>query len=157
MSERFFDAFEIGEQFTSGERTVTEKDIVQFAEVSGDRHPLHLDEAYAKRTRFGSRIAHGLLGLSMASGLWLQLGLLGKNLIAFLDLEWKFLAPVYIGDRLRVAVSVVGKKETRREDQGILLLAAIFLNQKNEPIQEGKWTLLVRRKSYGTASNINHP
>lgn len=147
MKERFFDDFKIGEQFTSEERTVTEKEIVEFAELSGDRHPLHLDEAYAKTTRFGGRIAHGLLGLSIASGLWVQLGLLDKNLIAFLSLAWKFLAPIQIGDRVHVTVSVVGKKKTRQENQGILLLAAVFLNQKNEPVQKGKWTLLVRREA----------
>jgi acyl dehydratase len=146
VKERFFDDFKIGEQFTSEERTVTEKEIVEFAELSGDRHPLHLDEAYAKTTRFGGRIAHGLLGLSIASGLWVQLGLLDKNLIAFLSLAWKFLAPIQIGDRVHVTVSVVGKKKTRQENQGILLLAAVFLNQKNEPVQKGKWTLLVRRE-----------
>jgi acyl dehydratase len=147
VKERFFDDFKIGEQFTSEERTVTEKEIVEFAELSGDRHPLHLDEAYAKTTRFGGRIAHGLLGLSIASGLWVQLGLLDKNLIAFLSLAWKFLAPIQIGDRVHVTVSVVGKKKTRQENQGILLLAAVFLNQKNEPVQKGKWTLLVRREA----------
>lgn len=143
MSGRFFDAFKIGERFTSGERTVTEAEIAQFAELSGDRHSLHLDEAYAKTTRFGGRIAHGLLGLSIASGLWVQLGLLENNLIAFLELEWKFLAPVYIGDRVHVVVSVVEKKETRRKDQGIILFAAALLNQENEPVQQGEWKILV--------------
>jgi 3-hydroxybutyryl-CoA dehydratase len=147
VSERSFDDFEVGEEFTSGGRTVTEKDLVEFSELSGDRHPLHLDDAYAKSTRFGGRIAHGLLGLSIASGLWVQLGLLGKNVIAFLGLEWKFLGPVYVGDRVHVVVSVVEKKETRRKDQGILLFAATLLNQENEPVQEGKWTLLVNKRA----------
>lgn len=145
MSGRFFDDFEIGERFTSGERVVTAVEIAQFAELSGDRHALHLDEAYAKTTRFGGRIAHGLLGLSIASGLWVQLGFLENHLIAFLGLEWKFVAPVYIGDRLHVAVSVVEKKESRRDDQGVIVFAAVLLNQKDEPVQEGKWTLLVQR------------
>lgn len=149
MNGRFFESFEIGERFTSKERTVTEEDIVRFSELSGDRHPLHLDEAYAKTTRFGGRIAHGLLGLSIASGLWVELGILENNLIAFLELEWTFVAPVYIGDRVRVVVSLVEKRETRREDQGILRFAATLFNQKNEPVQEGRWTLLVRKERGG--------
>jgi len=149
VSGRFFDAFEIGERFTSGERTVTEADIARFAEVSGDRHSLHLDEAYAKTTRFGGRIAHGLLGLSVASGLWVQLGLLDETLIAFSGLEWKFLAPVHIGDRVHVVVSVVEKKETRLADQGIILFDATLLNQKDEPVQQGLWNLLIRKNSEG--------
>jgi acyl dehydratase len=149
VTGRFFESFEIGERFTSGERTVTEEDIVHFSDLSGDRHSLHLDEAYAKTTRFGGRIAHGLLGLSIASGLWVQLGILENNLIAFLGLEWKFVAPVYIGDRVRVVVSLMEKKEARREDQGILLFAATLFNQKDEPAQEGTWTVLVRKERPG--------
>lgn len=147
MSGRFFEDFQVGERFTSGERTLTEEDIVSFADLSGDRHALHLDEEYAKTGPFGGRVAHGLLGLSLASGLWVQLGLLDKTIIAFLGLEWKFLAPVRIGDRVRVVVSMLEKKETRRSDRGVIRLAAALLNQKDEAVQEGTWTMLVRRRA----------
>ncbi len=146
MSGRFFDDFEIGERFTTAERIITEKDIVQFADVSGDHSPLHLDETYAKTTIFGGRIAHGLLGMSVASGLWIQLGLLEKRILALLGVEWKFLAPVRISDRLYAVVSVIEKKETRQTDRGIILFGATLLNQKKESVQEGTWTVLIRRR-----------
>ena len=146
MSGRCFEDFQVGERFTTEEREITEQDIVQFAGLTGDRTALHFDEDAAKAAGFGGRIAHGLLGLSIASGLWVQLGLLEKTIIAFLGLEWKFIAPVRIGDPLHVAVSVIEKKETRRPDRGIIRFGATFLNQKEEAVQEGTWTLLIRRK-----------
>ena len=146
MSGRFFEDFEVGGRFTSGERTLAEADILRFADLSGDRSALHLDEAYAQTTLFSGRIAHGLLGLSIASGLWVQLGLLEKTIIAFLGLEWKFLAPVRIGDRVHVVVSVTEKNETRRPDRGIVRFSAALLNQKHEPVQEGAWTILIRKR-----------
>lgn len=146
MIGRLFEDFEVGSQFTTEGRTVTEADLDRFAELSGDRHRLHLDEAYARMTPFGGRIAHGLLGLSIASGLWVRLGLLGESLIAFLGLEWKFVAPVRIGDTVRAVVAVKEKKESQRPDRGILFLEAALLNQKNETVQEGRWTLLVKRR-----------
>jgi acyl dehydratase len=146
MSGRYFEDFEIGERFTTEEREITERDIVQFADLTGDRNALHLDAAYAKTTEFGERIAHGLLGLSIASGLWVQLGLLEKTIIAFLGLEWKFIAPVRIGDRVHVILSVIEKKETKRADRGIIRFGAIFLSKDKEAVQEGVWTLLIQRK-----------
>ena len=146
MTSRFFEDFEVGEQFTTAARTLTEADLVRFAELSGDHHRLHLDEAYAKATPFGGRIAHGLLGLSIASGLWVGLGLLEESIIAFLGLEWKFVAPIHIGDAVRAEVTVREKKETRRSDRGIVVFEVRVLDQQNDPVQEGSWTLLVRRK-----------
>lgn len=146
MSGRYFEEFQVGERLTTEAREITERDIVQFAELTGDKNALHLDEAYAETTEFGGRIAHGLLGLSIASGLWVQLGLLERTIIAFLGLEWKFVAPVRIGDRLHVILSVLEKKETKRADRGIIRFGAIFLNQKKEAVQEGIWTVLIERK-----------
>lgn len=143
---RFFDDFEVGETFTTEARTITEDDIVRFADLSGDRHRLHLDEDYAEKTPFGGRIAHGLLGLSIASGLWVWLGLLEESVIAFLGLEWKFVASVRIDDTVRIAVTVKEKRGSRQSDRGILTLKAVVLNQNDEPVQEGTWTLLVTRR-----------
>ncbi|WDT74191.1 MAG: MaoC/PaaZ C-terminal domain-containing protein [Candidatus Manganitrophus sp.] len=152
MTRRFFDDFEVGERFTTETRTITENDIVQFADLSGDHHRLHLDEAYAKKTPFGGRIAHGLLGLSIASGLWVGLGLLEESIIAFLGLEWKFVAPVRIGDAVNVDVIVKEKRASRQPDRGILTLEAAVLNQRNETVQEGSWTLLLKRRQQKRSS-----
>lgn len=146
MTGRFFDDFNVGEQFTTAARTITEAEIVRFADLTGDRHRLHLDEGYAKTTPFGERIAHGMLGLSIASGLWVQLGLLEESIIAFLGLEWTFVAPVRIGDAIRVQVTVKEKRESREPKRGILLLNAAVLNQNDETVQKGRWTLLVKRR-----------
>lgn len=146
MTSRFFDDFEAGEQFATEARTVTEADIVQFADLSGDRHRLHLDEAYAKQTPFGGRIAQGLLGLSIASGLWVRLGLLEESVIAFLGLEWKFVAPVRIGDAVHTVVTVKEKRASRQPDRGVVTLEAAVLNQRDKTVQEGSWTLLVKRR-----------
>lgn len=146
MSARMFEDFQIGERFTTEEREITERDIVHFAELTGDRNALHLDESYAKSAGFGGRIPHGLLGLSVASGLWIQLGLLEKTIIAFLGLEWNFVAPIRIGEPLHVAVSVIDKKESSLPDRGIIKFSARFLNQKDEPVQEGTWTIMIRKK-----------
>ena len=146
MISRFFDDFEVGEKFTTEARALTEADIVRFADLTGDHHRLHLDEAYAKRTLFGGPIAHGLLGLSIASGLWVQLGLLEESIIAFLGLEWKFVAPVRIGDAIRAAITVREKKATRQPDRGAVILGVSVFNQNEEAVQEGSWTLLVKRR-----------
>src|SRR4051794_6074204 len=69
MPDRYFEEFEIGQKWITRGRTVTEADIVNFAGVSSDFFPLHMDQDYASKTRFGQRIAHGYLVLSMASGM----------------------------------------------------------------------------------------
>ena len=80
-------------------RTVTETDIVQFAGLSGDFNPMHTDATYAAKTQFGERVAHGLLGLAIASGLSYQLGFLDGTVLAFTGLEGKFRAPIVIATR----------------------------------------------------------
>lgn len=146
MTGRFFDDFERGEQFTTEARTIAEADLVRFADLSGDHHRLHLDEAYAKTTPFGGRIAHGMLGLSIASGLWVRLGLLEESILAFLGLEWTFVAPVRIGDSVCVVITVKEKKASRQPDRGVITLRAVVQNQNGETVQEGSWTLLVKRR-----------
>lgn len=146
MTSRFFDDFERGEKFTTDSRTITEADLVRFADLSGDRHRLHLDETYAKQSLFGGRIAHGLLGLSIASGLWVRLGLLEESILAFLGLEWKFVAPVRIEDAVHTVVTVKEKRASRPPDRGVLILDVAVLNQRDETVQEGIWTLLVKAR-----------
>ena len=143
---RYFEDFEIGDEVISPGRTVTEADIVAFAALTGDYNPLHCDAEYAKGTIFGERIAHGLLGLSIASGQVERLGFIAGTVEAFLGLEWKFRGPIKIGDTIHTEAKVARKKEMRRLGGGIVVLDVAIVNQKGEAVQKGQWTVLIKSK-----------
>ena len=149
MQGRFFEEFSIGEQFTTRARTVTEADIVTFAGLSGDFNPLHTDKEFARNTPFGERIAHGLLGVSIQSGLSQGLGITEGTTIAFLSLTWNFKAPILIGDTIHVVQAVQEKRETKKPDRGIIVFSVQVINQKGEVVQEGTKTMMIRRKAGG--------
>ena len=140
---RYFDEIQIGEEYESPGRTVTEADIVLFAGLSGDYNILHTDAEFMKTSIFGERIAHGLLGLSMQSGL-LTRAMQPYATIAFGGLRWKFKAPIKIGDTISVHARVIGKKETK-PDRGIVTLERTVLNQRGEVVQLGETDLIVER------------
>lgn len=143
----FYEEFEIGRMFTTRSRTVTEVDIVQFAQFSWDTNPLHTDAEFASKTIFGERIAHGMLGLVISSGLSQSLGILDGTIVAFIELKWKFAAPVKIGDTLHVVQTVSEKRETKKPDRGIIVLSAKLINQRGETVQEGTRTMMVKRRT----------
>jgi acyl dehydratase len=148
MSEpesRYFDEIQVGEEYFSPGRTVTETDIVIFAGLSGDYNVLHTDAEFMKSSIFGERIAHGLLGLSISSGL-LSRGMPPLAIIAFLEIRWKFKGPIKIGDTIKVRAKVVQKKETSKPDRGIITVQRQILNQRGEVVQEGETELMVTRK-----------
>ena len=146
---RYWEDLEIGEEYTSPSRTVTEADVVNFAGLSGDYNELHTSEEFGKSTMFGTRIAHGLLGLSIASGLFTRTELCqqtARNLIAFLGLEWKFKGPIKIGDTVTVKVRIIDKKETKNPERGVFVLKRELYNQRGELVQEGETPLMIKRK-----------
>jgi len=114
-------------------KTVSEVDINQFAEVSGDFNPVHLREEYAKKTFFGGRIAHGVLTLGFLSAAMAKL----PGLVIFLGATDKFLSPVRIGD----TITATGEVIAVRKDKGIVTLKATCTNQKGEKVVEGEWTV----------------
>ncbi len=142
----YFEELEVGQEFQSRGRTITEADVVNFAGLSGDFNPLHTDEEYAKKTIFGKRIAHGALALAISTGLSQSLGILDGTIMAFLGLEWNFHAPVFIGDTLHLDQVVKSKRETSKPDRGIIVFEARMVNQRDEVVQEGTRTIMVRRK-----------
>jgi len=128
---RYYDDFQLGEKILTRSRTVTEADIVMFAAFSGDWHPLHVDEEYAKKAMFGERIAHGFLTLSVATGL---MGLADMAILAFYGMDRvRFMAPTKIGDTLRVEMEVAEKGD-RNEKEGIVTLKVTVINQKDEAV-----------------------
>lgn len=141
----FFEDFEVGQKATTAARTVTEHDIVAFAGLSGDFNQIHVDEEFAKATPIGKRIAHGLLGLSIASGLAVQTGLLGANVIVFREIgEWKFIKPIFIGDTVHVDILITETKAFPRLGGGLVTMEASVNNQSNETTMKGSWTLLIK-------------
>ena len=143
-SGRYFEEFEIGDVNETAARTITETDVMLFAGLSGDYNPLHTDAEFAKGTHFGERVAHGLLGLSIASGLASRLGFIEGTAEAFTGLEWKFRGPVLIGDTIRVRLEVRKKKEMSRLGGGFVVLDVAVLNQRDETVQKGTWTVLIK-------------
>ena len=143
---RYFEEIQVGEEYVSPGRTVTEADIVVFAGLSGDYNVLHTDAEFMKNSIFGERIAHGLLGLAIQSGL-LTRGMRPFATLAFLGLRWKFKGPIKIGDTITVRAKVMDKRETSKKDRGIITLQRQVLNQKGEVVQEGETDVMVERRS----------
>ncbi len=144
----YFEDFEIGQQFKSPARTITEADIVAFAGLTGDYNPLHTDEVWVKEnTPFTGRIAHGLLGVCYTVGLGSRLGTFDGTVLAFLGLEWKFTTPIYIGDTIHQVQEVATKRATSKADRGIVWFNVKVYNQKGEVVQEGKRTLMMKTKA----------
>ncbi len=144
-----FEDVEVGSKFTTDSRTVTDADIMAFARLTGDFHPLHTDETYARKY-FGGRIAHGLLNLSLSPGLKVKQVMFRDSLVAFLGMESvRFLKPVLIGDTLRVETEVIDKRETSKPGRGVITTRSLTKNQRGEVVLEEVSKLLVAKKPGG--------
>ena len=127
---RYLSEFTEGEKFTTLARTVTETDVVLFAGITGDQNPIHTDAVYAGKLPFGSRIAHGLLGASIATGLWGRMGMVDGSAIAALSTEWKFVGAIKLGDTIHCEIEVLSSKQSKsKPDRGILNIGYTILNQ----------------------------
>ena len=147
----YFDDFHLGQKFISKSRTLTEADIVNFAGLSWDHNQLHTDVEYAGQTRYGKRIAHGLLGVVAHAGLTYQLT--EDSILALLEINWKFHLPIYIGDTIHVEQSVKDLRERSSGDQGILTFDKEVKNQNSEVVQTGSTTILMAKRGRGTNGN----
>ena len=137
-----FDDVAIGQEWRSLGRTITEADIVGFAGLSGDFNPIHMDHHFAKGTPFGRPIAHGLLVLSIASGL--SLNAPPMRTMAFLQMrDWQFKGPVFIGDTIHVVTRVLEKKERSRGRRGEIAWQRQIVNQDGKVVMEGVSVTLV--------------
>ena len=144
-SRRFFDDIQVGEEYESPGRTVTETDIVIFAGLSGDYNILHTDAEFMKSSIFGERIAHGLLGLAIQAGLFTR-ATQPYATLAFAGLRWKIKGPIKIGDTIKVRMKVTGKRETSKPDRGIVTVQRHVVNQRGEVVQEGDTELMIERR-----------
>jgi acyl dehydratase len=145
---RAFDEFAIDEEIVSGTRTVTEADVVNFAKLSGDYQPEHMNEEFAGKGPIGARVAHGLLVLSMATGLLNQMGPFEGTSIAILEVTVRFLKAVKFGDTIRAIQRIVRKKETSKPDRGVLTTRITVLNQDDQTVLEADLVILLYRRGF---------
>lgn len=147
MSGLYFEEFTVGQVVKTLSRTVSEDAIFNFAGLTGDYNQIHTDAEFAKTTQFGQRVAHGLLGLSIATGLIMRTGYLEGTVLAFREIQdWKFVKPIFIGDTIHALLTVSEMKPLPRIGAGALIALVEVKNQSDEVIQKGTLNLLVLSK-----------
>jgi 3-hydroxybutyryl-CoA dehydratase len=154
----FFDDVTVGQEWKSLGRTVTQADIVNFAGISGDFNPIHMDHEFAKSTPFQQPIAHGLLIFSIASGL----GLFNPAMrtLAFMSIrEWHFRDPVHIGDTIHVCTKVLEILPRARGRRGVITWQKQLVNQAARIVQEGIVVTMVQGRAAmeGAGSDPGQP
>lgn len=149
MQRVYFEQIEVGQSWESARRTVTEADIVNFCGLSGDFNPLHTDDRFIReQTPFRERIAHGLLVLSITSGLRSDTD--SWHVLAYLEEQRRFVAPVYAGDTISAFWRVESTRRSRSQpDKGIVTLEVEVRNQDGEVVQAGSDVLLVGARDAG--------
>lgn len=138
----YFEEFTVADTVESVGRTITETDVVNFAGISGDWNLIHTNAEFSAQGMFGQRVAHGLLILSIASGLAVRLGFMEETILAFRGLNWKFAKPIFIGDTVRLRVTVAETRAMKRAGGGLVTFKMEVLNQTDEVCQRGEWEIL---------------
>jgi 3-hydroxybutyryl-CoA dehydratase len=145
-----FEDLNKGDRFVTAARTMAEADIQNYAGISGDFHAYHTNEVVAREGAFGGRIAHGLLSLSVLSGLFRnRLGLFDSvDTVSLGVSKLRFLKPVRAGDTIHAVLEVADLRESRSHpDSGIVMMQITGTNQDGDKVLECEWTELVGRRS----------
>jgi len=143
-SRCYFEDMPVGRQWVTQRRTITEADVATFAGLSGDFNPLHVDETFAAQGPFGRRVVHGLLVLSIATGLRQQSGVFYGVVRAFAEVKsWRFLKPVFMGDTIMVVTTVVDARPTSKPGQGIVEQRVDVVNQDADIVQSGIFVTMI--------------
>lgn len=149
MSKVYLEDYSVGEVFDSPARTLTETDIINFAGLTSDWHPLHTDTTYAENSRFGKRIAHGMLVLSVGMAQLFRIStdtILAKEFVAFYGMDKvRFTAPTFIGDTIKAQATVI-EIDYKKPDSGVLLYDVVISNQNDETVCRFDMKLFVARK-----------
>jgi 3-hydroxybutyryl-CoA dehydratase len=139
---RWFEDFKVGDTFESPSKTLNDAHFMFFAGMTGDAHPIHYDDEYAKGTRFGRRLAHGLLLTSMtAVGASTLAPIIEHSIVAFVEQTTRFLAPAFVGDTIKPRHEIVGLE--RKRSAGLLTLRVTLANQRGETVLDGQHKYLI--------------
>jgi acyl dehydratase len=144
MGPLYFEDFSVGQSFTTPGKTITEADVANFAAWTGDNNQVHTDVEFAKQTRYGQRIVHGMLGASLGLGLISRIGAFEGSSVALLGIDgWRFTNPVFIGDTLTCTVTIVGTRLTSKGTTGVVQRELALSNQRDEVVQQGRMDIMM--------------
>jgi acyl dehydratase len=145
VTTKYWEDFQVGETFSIPAKTLTDAHFVCFAGLTGDQHPIHYDDDYAKTTRFGQRVAHGLLLTAMtAVGASTLSAMLEGSMVAFVEQSARFLKPVFIGDTITPELEV--SEVLPKTNVGLLRLTTRVKNQRGETVLEGMHAYLIKKR-----------
>lgn len=143
---KFYEELEVGDEFTTPARTITEADILMYAGLTGDYNPVHTDAEWCRENNiYKQRIGHGLLGLAYVDGLIFRLGLFDGTGLASLNWNWDFKGPILIGDTIHATTKITMKRETKKPERGIINEHVTLMNQRGEVVGEGDHLNMIRR------------
>ena len=146
-SDLTYDDVVVGQEIETSGHTVSQADIMKFAEVTLDHHPLHTDPDYCRNTEFGQPIAHGLYGLALIEGLKSELRLYQNTAVA--SLGWdkvQFKKPIISGDTVHVRMTFTHKRPSRKPDRGVVTEKLLLVNQRGDVVTEAEHVTLLKRR-----------
>lgn len=143
MLSLYYNDIEEGVVYTSPSRTIAEYDLYLFAGMTGDMTEFHLSETAAADTHFGKRVAHGMLIVSIANGLYNRIGVTDTTGLGLMGVEWRFTAPVFISDAIRLKISAGRKRFLEGKKGGLVFWAASVVNQSDVEVGRGEFVRMV--------------
>lgn len=142
-----------GDVFVTPGKTITEGEVVAFAALTNDNNQVHTDAEFAKNTRYGRRIVHGIFGASLCLGLIARTGVFEGSAVALLGIDqWEFTAPVFIGDTVTCTVEILSTRPTSNGRNGIVERCVTLRNQDGETVQQGRMDIMVLTRGAAVTS-----
>jgi acyl dehydratase len=138
-----FEDYRVGQRFASSTRTVTEADLEAFIDVSGDGSPIHADPEHARSLGFSGPILHGPFGIAVVFGFLHEMGIVERTVIGMLDLDWRFTAPILVGDSLSMEMTITRCRRSSKREAGVVRRYFKLLNQDGATVGEGTSAVLV--------------
>ncbi|RZT91574.1 acyl dehydratase [Advenella incenata] len=153
MSGYYFEDFNEGQTFVSGGRTITETDLTMFSMISGDWNPIHADMEFAKSTRFGQRVVHGVLGMAVSTGMMHEMGIFHDSVIAMLGYrDWNFIGPLLVNDTIHLKLTILSTELGKSGNSGKIARRFQLINQRDEVVQDGQSDVLVLTRQGGQSA-----
>ncbi len=155
FSPYFFEDYRIGEEFNIGEFIITAQDIQRFAELTYDFNPLHLDKDYATKSGYKNVISHGLLGVSLCSGIAYKSGLFDKRVVGLISQTMRYKKPIYVDEQLKFTLKVTNKRDIPNSIGGIVIFDTKLMDKNGNILILGEWNVLILKAKTVVPSDIS--